>query len=204
MVLSKAFLLFSFPVNRKEDIEVLAKEAAKLEQMDICTSFHRDISQDSYNYVFTIRDGTMEKYEKESDGDPANHINGQICGVAFRASTENTEGYLHPPKLSNKRVRIHPSHILNENTNLYFSSFYSCDDKGMVQLVLCKNRSKADVTCSKLLIKLNKYKNPFLFISKTDPKIIKGTTGVDVEVFYTHDVKLRHSGIYRSSFMSSG
>ena len=191
-------------MNRKKDIELLAKKASTLEQMEICTSFYRDISQDSYNYVFNKRDGTMEKYEKDCDGDPANPINGQISGVSFTASTENTEECLRPPKLGNKRVRIHPSHILNENTNLYFSSSYSCDGQHLVQLALCKNRSKADVTCSRLLIKLNKYKNPFLYISKTDPKIIKGTTGVDVEVFYTHDVKLRSSRIYSSIIMSNG
>ena len=191
----RLYYYFSFAVNRKEDIELQTKEATELirskslGKMETCTSFYTDISQESYNYVFNKRDGIMEKYEKESDREPANPINGQISGLTFRASIENMEGALHPLKSEEKRIGIVPSHLFNENTNLYFSSSYSCDDQHWVQLVLCKNRSKADVTCSKLLIKLNKYNNPFLFISKTDSKIIKGTTGVDVEVFYTHDVK---------------
>ena len=193
----RLYYYFSFAVNRKKDIELQAKEATKLirskslGKMETCTSFYTDISQESYNYVFNKRDGIMEKYEKESDREPANPINGQISGLTFRASIENMEGALHPLKSEEKRIGIVPSHLFNENTNLYFASFYSCDDQHWVQLVLCKNRSKADVTCSKLLIKLNKYNNPFLYLSKTDPKIIKGTTGVDVEVFYTHDVKTK-------------
>ena len=82
-------------MNRKEDIELLAKEASTFVriktwgQMETCTFFYRDISQDSYNYVFEKRDETMEKYEKDCDGDPANPINGQISGVSFSTSMEN-------------------------------------------------------------------------------------------------------------------
>ena len=199
-------LITFIAVNRREDIELKAKEASMfsktLGQMNTCTFFYIDIGQDSYNYIFSKRDGIIEKYEKDCDGDPANPINGQISGLTFTASTEKIEGSLHPSKSEDKRIGIVPSHLLTENTNLYFSSLYSCDDQHWVQLVLCKNRSKADVTCSKLLIKLNKYNNPFLYISKTDPKIIKGTTGVDVEVFYTHDVKA--TGNVANIFMGIG
>ena len=76
-------------------------------------------------------------------------------------------------------------------------------DKHRVQLVLSKSHSKADVTCSKLLVKLDKYKNPFLYISKTDPKNIYGTTGIAVDVFYTHDVRLGR-GNYGNTFLHKG
>ena len=137
----------------------------------------------------------MEKYEKESDGDTANPINGQISGLSFRASTDEIHDRFMSFSISDvKRVGILPNKILNENTNLYFASFY--DDKVCVHLVLTENRTKADNTCSMFLHKLDKYKNPFLYISKTDPQTVNVTTGVDIQVFYTNDVNLGAVGSY--------
>ena len=163
--------------------------------MKACTLFYRNISEDSYNYITDKRDGIMEKYEKNGDEDPANPINGQISGLSFRASTDEIhERFTSLSMLDANIVGILPNKILNERTNLYFASFH--DDKVCVHLVLSENHTKADTTCLKFLHKLDKYKNPFLHISKADPQTVNVTTGVDIQVFYTQDVNLRAIGSY--------
>ena len=163
-----------------------------------CTYFHRDNSQDYYNYIFDKRDGIMEKYEKDCHGDPANPINAQISGLFFSATTGKMYGG-RPSIFGDKRVKIEPHLLFNDNTNLYFADFYCIYSAHCIQLVVTENQTQVDETCRKLLIKLNKYDNPFLYISKDDPKIITVTITAPVEVFYTHDINLQRCGINKSN-----
>ena len=178
-------------------------------EFEICTCFYRDKDQWYYNHIFENCDGIMKKYQKDCHGDPANPINEQISGLFFSATMhERYGGPLSQSTFGDRRVEIQPSKLLNENTNLYFADFYCIYRRHWVLLVLAENRTEVDDTCSQLLIKLDKYKNPFLYISKTDPMTMHVATGVAVEVFYTHDINLPACGINNTgcvvSVMPSG
>ena len=191
--------IFKFPVYTKKEMVLLAQKAsscAGTAGFRTCTYFYRDKNQDYYNYIFDKRQGIMEKYEKDSHGDPANPINAQISGLFFSATMDRLRGGpLRESIFGDRRVKLQPSLLLNENVNLYFADFYCINKTHWVQLALAENGTKADELCRKLLIQLDKYKNPFLYISKADTKSIQVTTGVAVEVFYTHDVNLPACGI---------
>ena len=164
-------------------------------QFKMCKCFYRDKDQCYYKNIFQNCQGIMKKYEKDSHGDPANPINEQISGLFFSATMHKSSGQpLSQSIYGNTRVKIQPWQLMNENTNLYFADFYCINKRHWVQLVLAENQTETDDTCSQLLIKLDKYKNPFLYISKTDPKTIRVTTGSAMEVFYTHDVNLKAFG----------
>ena len=188
-----------FPVYTKKEMVLLYQKASlcvSTARFKPCTDFYRDKNQDYYNYIFDKRQGIMEKYEKDSHGDPANPINGQISGLFFSATMDRLRGGpLRESIFGDRRVKLQPSLLLNENTNLYFADFYCINTAHWVQLALAENSTKTDDMCRKLLIPLDKYQNPFLYISKDDPKTIHVTTGVAVEVFYTHDVNLKACGI---------
>ena len=169
-------------------------------QFKTCKCFYRDKDQCYYNDIFQNCQGIMKKYEKDCHGGPANPINEQISGLFFSATMDRNYGRpLNHSIFGNTRVKIQPWQLMNENTNLYFADFYCINKIHWVQLVLAENRTEIDDTCSQLLIKLDKYKNPFLYISKTDPKTIYVTTGASMEMFYTHDVNLPAFGINNMS-----
>ena len=173
-------------------------------QFKTCKCFYRDKDQCYYNDIFQNCQGIMKKYEKDSHGDPANPINEQISGLFFSATMHKSSGQpLSHSIYGNRRVKIQPWQLMNENTNLYFADFYCIRDRHWVQLVLAKNHTDADDTCSQLLTKLNKCENPFLQIYPTDPTTIRVTTGVAVEVFYTHDVNLPDFGINNMSCLQT-
>ena len=187
---------------------ILATKASDFAQGNLfttCTYFYRDKSKDYYEYVYGKREGIMEKYEKDCHGDPANPINGQISGLFFSATMDKIYGGpLRCPSIFGEiRVKIEPGLLLNDNTNLYFADFYCIYRSHWVQLVIAENHTPADETCRKLLIKLNKYDNPFLYISFNDRKIkVLHSMHVSVEVFYTADVNLKSYTTDNISFES--
>ena len=189
--------VFSLLVFTKTDMLRLLEKASTFVRYDVsgqvkpCPYFYRDKDQCYYKNIFENCEGVMKKYEKDCHGDPANPINEQISGLFFSATMDESSGQpLRQSIYGNTRVKIQPWQLMNENTNLYFADFYCINKTHWVQLVLAENQTEIDDTCSQLLIKLDKYKNPFLYISKTDPKTIHVTTGATMEVFYTHDVNL--------------
>ena len=179
-------------------MKTLAQKASQLIRKNYqkCTHFYRDKGQEYYDYIFDKRDGIMEKYEKDSHGDPANPINGQISGLFFNATMNKICGGPRSGSIfGEKRVKIKPYLLLNEHKNLYFADFYCIKTAHWVQLAIATKYTKEDETCRRLLTKLDKYDNPFLYISKSKPKFISVTTDVLVEVFYADNVNLISCGI---------
>ena len=166
-----------------------------------CTHFYRDKSKDYFEYIFDKRDGIMEKYEKDCHGDPANPINGQISGLFFSATMDKIHGGpLQCPSIyGDRRIIIQPNLLFNENTNLYFADFYCIKRRygqspHWVQLAIAENHTQVDETSRRLLTKLDRYKNPFLYFSISN-RLVYVTSGASVEVFYTADVDLHACGV---------
>ena len=151
-----------------------------------CQYFYRDKEMRHFTKNQT---GKIQVYLKDTNGDPANPINERLSGIFFGAWMHRKTGY--PPATSiygPERLYIHPSVLLNDQYNLYFSDFYCLNKSHYILLVITKKFTENDKFCEKYIEKLDMFNNQFLWITPLGSIMV--TTKMWVEIFFTDDINL--------------
>ncbi|RCN41780.1 hypothetical protein ANCCAN_12266 [Ancylostoma caninum] len=164
-------------------------------QMQTFEVLYRCKPREYWDEIHTCRDGLMEKYIKDNNGQPANRINGIISGLFFSARVY-ADGSLptHSP-FGNVRMLVPPGALLDPTiNNFYFADFYCNYYTHYVTVVVCRKGSETDNYCYARLHQMNPEDNPFLTVIPSRhphyPPTYCVNSGVWVEIYYTEDVPL--------------
>ncbi|XP_033755868.1 uncharacterized protein LOC117338619 [Pecten maximus] len=154
--------------------------------------FYRNKSDEYYSRIMNT-DGVMHKYLKNWGGDQASTLNRKIEGLFFSANIDPVT--LAPPNISffgSVRLHVPTYFLLNRNVNMYFSDFYCHRVNHKVQIVLTVKGSPTERFCRQRLVLLDQTNNPFLIRAVYGfSEIVRVTTNITVEVFYTEDVPIK-------------
>ena len=168
-------------------IKAVTKEKTKA--VDSITWLFRNKPSEYFNHIVKNRNGIMEMYIKDQNGDPGSLINGKLNGLFF--ATHIDRKTKKPPMTSHfgeTRLYLPAAQLFSaDSARLYFADFYCNYQAHYVTLVYTNPNSGADIFCQENLIKLDIYNNDFLFKSLSDVFV---TRNVFVEVFYTENVNL--------------
>ena len=165
------------------------------QHFSVCHYMTRNKLISYYDHIMHNLGCVMRKYIKDNNGDQASLINGQIEGLFFGTSVDQTTQL--PPNWSHfgpKRLNV-PAHLLiTPRVKLYFADFYCNKKAHYVTLVLCHPGSNTHKFCAGRLYELDKYTNPFLRLSSdgnmgSPPRVVV-TQKIWVEVLYTEDIHI--------------
>ena len=88
--------------------------------------FYRNKPDEYFDYIFKKKEGVMEVYLKDDNGDPASIINSRINGLFFATNIDRRTQ--KPPVTSNfgsKRLYVPAaSFFFDDSVKLYFADFY--------------------------------------------------------------------------------
>jgi len=132
----------------------------------------------------------MKVYTKDSNGDPASCINGQLDGLFFSANVYfNTRTPMDLSTFGSRRFLISCKKMFQVTSNLYFADV-SCTVTSVhtVTLVSTRPRSAADRFCAQKLILLDPTNNPFLYVKDDEAYV---STRNMIEILYTEDIDIR-------------
>ena len=181
----------------KSEVNLLllrAKEFLKKkgEQNVMVKYFYRNKPPKYYDDIMRDRNGIMEPYKEDYNGDPGSAINGSISGLFFAAKVDRNTGL--PPTTSPfgaQRLNIPIDRLMHTHCNMYFTDFYCNYNLHYVTLVVAEIGSEADRFCEKhaINIGLTQPKNEFLFYVAEEDRFYL-TMGVGVEVLYTEPIDI--------------
>ncbi|XP_067676606.1 uncharacterized protein [Haliotis asinina] len=186
--------------NTKEDLQRLLYKAeifcSKNQQNPSkynVKKFYRNKSESYFDDIMSNRNGVMEKYIKDNNGDPYCPINNEICGLFFSGSKHRKK----IPNFSyfgNRRFFIPVEELFTSDTRMFFSDFYCHKQTHYVTAVLTKRGSVEDTFCEERLPELDLQSNPF-FTTRDDYILGKTFTMTSVnrfhvEFLYTEDIDI--------------
>ncbi|XP_046370923.2 phytanoyl-CoA hydroxylase-interacting protein-like isoform X2 [Haliotis rufescens] len=187
--MSKSLILNS--VMSKDDLERL-KEKAELFVSDPYTHevkvMFRNKPREKMDDIMENKNGLMEKYIKDRNGDPHSPINNNIDGLFFSVSLDRMTGRIPTSSYyGNRRLDVPVEGLFTANTNIYFTDFYCTYKAHYVTVVMTIKESDTDRFCEATLLQLDPYDNPFLY---REGGTVHTTRTLHVEVLYTEDVDI--------------
>jgi Phytanoyl-CoA hydroxylase-interacting protein C-terminus len=178
-----------------DDLDILYDKAVdfcKTISFTRCTWLYRNRWPEYFNNILRNRDGIMEVYVKDNNGDQTSPINGKLYGLFFATKNVNGRPLLRSP-FGSVRFQVPARVLLTRDANLYFTDFYCPRDsrRGIhyVTLVVTEMNSAADRFCQNRLLQLNCEYNPFLFRSG-DELFVNSNNRLHVELFYTENIDI--------------
>ena len=169
-------------------IEAVTEE--RTQAVDSITWLYRNKPTEYFDHIQKNCNGVMEVYLKDQNGDPGSLINGKLHGLFFATNVDRKTQ--QPPMTSHfgeVRLYLPAAQIFTaDSAHLYFADFYCNYQAHYVTLVYTNLNTNADKFCRENLIKLDIYKNAFLYKSHSDTLCV--TRNVHVEVLYTENVDI--------------
>ncbi|XP_067676607.1 uncharacterized protein [Haliotis asinina] len=133
------------------------------------TQMYRNKPASYFDNIMYNRNGVMEKYMKDNNGDPYSAINHKISGLFFSGSfdTRETNPPQRPPNFSyfgESRLFIPAEVLFTSDTRMYFADFFCHNKVHYVTAVVTKIGSEEDRFCEDRLIELDLKSNPFFTV----------------------------------------
>lgn len=135
------------------------------------TQMYRNKPRHYFDDIMYNKNGVMEKYLKDNNGDPYSAINNKISGLFFSGSlnTRETNPPQRPPNFSffgEIRLFIPAEELFTSDIRMYFADFFCHYTVHYVTVVLTKTGSDDDKFCEERLIELDLQKNPFFTVTE--------------------------------------
>ena len=154
--------------------------------------FYRNKPAEYYDDIRLYKNGVMEPYRKDHNGDQGSPINGKIMGLFFSTAVDPHTGL--PPSESpfgNTRLNIPVDRLMHTNCRIYFADFYCNFSTHYVTLVITERGSETDIFCHENLVEIGMHRanNPFLFYDEAED-FFYCCTKLWVEVLYTEAIDI--------------
>ncbi|XP_046332200.2 uncharacterized protein LOC124115314 isoform X2 [Haliotis rufescens] len=138
------------------------------------TQMYRNKPISYFNGIMYNKNGVMEKYLKDNNGDPYSAINNKISGLFFSGSfdTRETNPPQRPPNFSyfgEIRLFVPAEELFTSDIRMYFADFFCHYKVHYVTVVLTKTGSDDDKFCEERLIELDLQTNPFFTVTENVP-----------------------------------
>ncbi|KAI1732486.1 phytanoyl-CoA hydroxylase-interacting protein-like [Ditylenchus destructor] len=152
-----------------------------------------------WNDISYRRNGIMEKYIKDNNGQAASPVNAEIYGLFFTARSLSDGSMVTTSPFGDFRMKIPAKKLLDpERVNYYFSDYYCNRLAHYVTVVICENGSETDDYCREKLVQLDPEDNPFLMVQKSEnsdpqsPYTFFVNNKTWVEIYYTENVPMNY------------
>ncbi|KAI1725987.1 phytanoyl-CoA hydroxylase-interacting protein-like [Ditylenchus destructor] len=152
-----------------------------------------------WNDIHYRRNGIMEKYIKDNNGQAASPVNAEIYGLFFTARSLSDGSMVTTSPFGDIRMKIPAIKLLDpERVNYYFSDYYCNRLAHYVTVVICENGSETDIYCREKLVQLDPEDNPFLMVQKSEkndpqsPYTFFVNNKTWVEIYYTENVPMNY------------
>ncbi|XP_046558133.1 uncharacterized protein LOC124267266 isoform X2 [Haliotis rubra] len=154
-----------------EKAERYCRDNALIPRKYPITQMYRNKPASYFDNIMSNRNGVMEKYLKDNNGDPYSAINHKISGLFFSGSfdTRETNPPQRPPNFSffgGSRLFLPAEVLFSSDTRMYFADFFCHKTVHYVTAVVTMRGSEEDRFCEGRLIELDLKDNPFFTVTE--------------------------------------